>query len=140
MAPEHYDMSFDIGGDHDSDGGWTDNEMEVDGEDGFRTFPPGEEGLLQSHAGGEAIFQQIWERAKPGCVFIPKKCRKTYHVYRRGDSRRRRHRVQKQVDSWTRQLPTLIAAYLHTNLNGPIVSDESMLGVWHIEVLGFSGA
>jgi hypothetical protein len=71
IPPEHYDASFDIGGDHSgSDGGWKDDEMEVDGVDGFRTFPPGEEGLLQSHAGGEAVFQQIWERAKPGCVFI----------------------------------------------------------------------
>jgi hypothetical protein len=29
-------------------------------ETAYGTFPPGEEALLQSHAGGEAIFQQIF--------------------------------------------------------------------------------
>ncbi|KAJ6464986.1 hypothetical protein C8R45DRAFT_1107214 [Mycena sanguinolenta] len=121
--PDECNMSFDVGGNcSDSDGGWTDEEMGVDGEDGFNTFPPGEEGILQSHAGGEAMFQKIWERTKPG----------------RGDSRRRRHRVQRQIDSWTRQLPTLVDAYLQLRLEGPLTTGESVHGTWWIEVLGFS--
>jgi hypothetical protein len=74
MAEERYDGSFDLGGTAGSDSdGWSDDErMDVDGP-GFRTLPPGEEGLLQSHAGGEAIFQQMWEKAKPGCVAVVSK-------------------------------------------------------------------
>jgi hypothetical protein len=30
----------------------------------YGRFPPGEEGLLQSHAGGEAIFQQMFNDFK----------------------------------------------------------------------------
>jgi hypothetical protein len=33
-------------------------------ETAYGTFPPGEEALLQSHAGGEAIFQQLFDNLK----------------------------------------------------------------------------
>lgn len=67
MSDVRYDNSFDLNND---DADWSDDdEMAVDGEDGFTTLPPGEEGMLQSHAGGEAIFHQIWDKAKPGYVF-----------------------------------------------------------------------
>jgi hypothetical protein len=68
MSPE-YDASFDLGNADASDSDWADDGMDVDG-DGFRTLPPGEEGLLQSHAGGEAVFLKVWERAKPGYVTV----------------------------------------------------------------------
>ncbi|KAJ6474081.1 hypothetical protein DFH09DRAFT_1253687 [Mycena vulgaris] len=34
---------------------------------GIHMFPRGEEGVLQSHAGGEAIMHQIMEGMRPGC-------------------------------------------------------------------------
>jgi hypothetical protein len=48
------------------DDGWEDVTSGV----GIHTFPPGEEAVLQSHAGGEAIYHQLMEGMKPGCVFI----------------------------------------------------------------------
>ncbi|KAJ7340863.1 hypothetical protein DFH08DRAFT_963708 [Mycena albidolilacea] len=57
MSPE-YDASFDLGNPDASDSDWADDGMDVNG-DGFRTLPPGEEGLLQSHAGGEAVFLKM---------------------------------------------------------------------------------
>ncbi|KAJ7454156.1 hypothetical protein FB451DRAFT_1518596 [Mycena latifolia] len=76
MPDFEHDGSFDIGAniggtDTDSDSAWsdTDDPMDTD-EPGFLTLPPGEEALLQSHAGGEAIFQQMWDKAKPGCAFL----------------------------------------------------------------------
>ncbi|KAJ7495746.1 hypothetical protein B0H11DRAFT_2155923 [Mycena galericulata] len=53
------DDTYDLGGD--SDGEWEDVPT------GFHTFPPGEEAVLQSHAGGEAVFHQIMEGIRPGC-------------------------------------------------------------------------
>ncbi|KAF8184387.1 hypothetical protein K438DRAFT_1766459 [Mycena galopus ATCC 62051] len=123
MADDSCDASFDLGGaTGNSDSEWSDEEMDINHEDGFLAFPPGEEALLQSHAGGEAVFHKIWERTKPG----------------RGDSRRCRHRVQKQVDSWARQMPSLIDAYLLSRFGGPVSTAPDIPGVWNIEVLGFS--
>jgi hypothetical protein len=133
-----YDASFDL---DDSDETWTDDEMEVDGENGFKTFPPGEEGLLQSNAGGEAVFLKVWEQAKPGFVGfkLPAFWTNSQNMFRRGDTRRRRYRIQRQVDSWTRQLPTLVDAYLLAKQNGSLLTGENDPGVWSIQVLGFSG-
>ncbi|KAF8156234.1 hypothetical protein K438DRAFT_1621664 [Mycena galopus ATCC 62051] len=122
-----YDGSFDLGGDASDNSEWdSDNEMDVD-ESAFNTFPPGEEAFLQSHAGGEAIFQRIWETAEHG-----------YSIYRRGDPRTRRHRVQKQVDSWTRQMPDLIDAYLALKEVGRASTAEDLPEAWPLNVLGFS--
>ena len=38
-----------------------DSDWEDEVEDGLRRFPPGEEGFLQSHAGGEAVLQAVME-------------------------------------------------------------------------------
>ncbi|KAJ6565152.1 hypothetical protein DFH09DRAFT_1314957 [Mycena vulgaris] len=117
-----YDGTFDLGGNASDDSEWdSDNEMDVD-ESGFNTFPPGEEAFLQSHAGGEAIFQQIWDKAE----------------HRRGDPRTRRRRVQKQVDSWTRQMPDLIDAYLALKEVGQVSTAEDTPEAWPLHVLGFS--
>jgi hypothetical protein len=56
------DVDMDGGG---NDGPWMDID---DAEDTLRTFPPGEEGFLQSHAGQEAIYHQIAHGIKPGSV------------------------------------------------------------------------
>jgi hypothetical protein len=38
-----------------------DSDWEDEVEDGLRQLPPGEEGFLQSHAGGEAVLQAIMD-------------------------------------------------------------------------------
>lgn len=45
--------------DHEYAGNDSDWEDEV--HDGLRQFPPGEEGFLQSHAGGEAVLQAVMD-------------------------------------------------------------------------------
>ncbi|KAJ7506450.1 hypothetical protein B0H11DRAFT_2327591 [Mycena galericulata] len=103
------DDAFYIGDDGDDD--WEDVPT------GIHTFPPGEESVLQSHAGGEAVFHQIMEGIRPG----------------RGDPRTRSHRVQKQVDSWNACMPSLVDAYLQYKNLGPV----STLGEWPLNVVGF---
>lgn len=66
MPDVQYDGTFDIGTGDGSDSDWNDDNTMDTEEPGFNTLPPGEEGLLQSHAGGEAIFQQMWAHTKPG--------------------------------------------------------------------------
>jgi hypothetical protein len=44
--------------------GWQD--IDSDEEDAFQTVPAGEEGLYHSHAGKEAVFDQIFNKCKPG--------------------------------------------------------------------------
>jgi hypothetical protein len=48
--------------------GFDDDENWDDMADEFLPLPPGEEAILQSHAGGEAIFQEMIAGMKPGCV------------------------------------------------------------------------
>jgi hypothetical protein len=51
--------------------------MDIDGNDDdyedietrFRMFPPGEEGMLQSHAGGEAAFQEMFDTLRYSLKF-----------------------------------------------------------------------
>jgi hypothetical protein len=63
-------------------------------------------------------------------IFIP--------IYRRGDPRRRAHRVQTTIDSWKQQLPYLVEAYLKLKMDGP-VNSETVPGGWEIEVIGLDG-
>ncbi|KAJ7108827.1 hypothetical protein C8R44DRAFT_636250 [Mycena epipterygia] len=101
------DASYNIG-DDENDGDWDDVPNDSTG---FYTLPPGEEGLLQSHAGGEALFHRI-----------------------RGDPRTRSFRVPKQIDSWHDQLPLLVDAYLQFNDIGSVEVE----GVWPLNVIGFT--
>ncbi|KAJ7016733.1 hypothetical protein C8F04DRAFT_1201568 [Mycena alexandri] len=103
------------------DAGWVDD----DSDDGaaLETFPPGEEGMLLSHAGQDATFQQVLQGVRPG----------------RGDLRARNGRVQKVIDSWKRQLPALVDAYFALKTNGAINSNDAR-AAWRIEVLGFDGS
>ncbi|KAJ7717534.1 hypothetical protein DFH07DRAFT_973557 [Mycena maculata] len=102
----------------DDDAGWRD--IESDEEEALASLPPGEEGILHSHAGQEANFHDIFDGVRPG----------------RGDLRIRDDRVQKVVNSWQRQMPDLIDAYLDLKAHGAQISDEEP-GAWPLPVLGF---
>ncbi|KAJ6568722.1 hypothetical protein B0H19DRAFT_1065531 [Mycena capillaripes] len=84
----------------------------------FGTFPPGEEGMLQSHAGGEAVFQEMFD------------------TFRRRDSRVRSERVQIAVDKWRSQMDRLVDAYLEYQASGAVTVDASI--DWPLNVLSFS--
>ncbi|KAJ7717201.1 hypothetical protein B0H16DRAFT_1740706 [Mycena metata] len=101
-----------------ADDGWVDDDN--DDAAALQTFPPGEEGMLLSHAGQDATFQQVLAGVRPG----------------RGDLRVRSDRVQKVVDSWKRQMPALVDAYFALKTNGAMNSDSAP-SPWRIEVLGF---
>ncbi|KAJ7294039.1 hypothetical protein C8J57DRAFT_1491391 [Mycena rebaudengoi] len=98
---------------------WVD--LDSDEEEALRQFPPGEEAMLMSHAGQESTVHQIMEGVKPEY---------------RGDLRIRDDRVQKVVDSWKRQLPNLINAYLEFKYQGPRKADQEDHR-WGIPVIGF---
>ncbi|KAJ7284787.1 hypothetical protein C8J57DRAFT_1217169 [Mycena rebaudengoi] len=57
------DNTFNLGGPNNDNDKW-----ETIGA-GIHSFPPGEEGMLQSNAVGEAIMHQMMEGMKPGCLF-----------------------------------------------------------------------
>ncbi|KAJ6552543.1 hypothetical protein B0H10DRAFT_2229907 [Mycena sp. CBHHK59/15] len=90
-----------------------DNNDYEDIETVYGTFPPGEEALLQSHAGGEAIFQQIFNHFRV-----------------------RKERVQLAINKWMLQMDRLIDAYLQYKARGPIPVDETCS--WPLNVLSFS--
>ncbi|KAJ6550320.1 hypothetical protein B0H19DRAFT_1298878 [Mycena capillaripes] len=92
---------------------WQENDS--DDEEALQRLPPGEEGYYHSHAGKEAIFQEIFNK--------------------RGDPRRRAHRVQTIIDSWKQQIPYLVDAYLTFKRDGPINS-QATPGGWEIEIIG----
>ncbi|KAJ6530410.1 hypothetical protein DFH09DRAFT_1093639 [Mycena vulgaris] len=97
--------------------GEPDDDEWVDVPTGIHAFPPGEEAIPQSHAGGEAIMHQIMEGMRPG----------------RGDPRTRSFRVQKQVNAWQSQLPLLVDAYLQYKNIGAVKT----AGIWPLNVVGF---
>ncbi|KAJ7603381.1 hypothetical protein DFH06DRAFT_1151911 [Mycena polygramma] len=100
----------------------------VDGDDddwesldgAFASHPPGEEAALQSHAGGEAIFEQMISSLAPG----------------RGDPRVRSARIQEANDKWRAQMPELINAYLKFKHQGSAVLNDA--AAWPLEVISFS--
>ncbi|KAK7049557.1 hypothetical protein VNI00_005588 [Paramarasmius palmivorus] len=66
--------------------------------------PPGQEGLINSHAGGEYDMYTLTSTLTS----------KT----RRSDDRTRADRIQKQVESWASQLPMIIKSYLAHKARG----------------------
>ena len=58
------DISMQVEFGRDSEDDWEDEERA-----GFLTLPPGEEGFLQSHAGGEAVLHDILNGMTNSCVF-----------------------------------------------------------------------
>ncbi|KAF8164965.1 hypothetical protein B0H34DRAFT_687229 [Crassisporium funariophilum] len=92
--------------------------------DGLRQFPPGEEAFLQSHAGGEAILQEIMDGIT---------------LSKRIDSRTRKDRIQQRVNAWQRQIPQLAAQYLDWKQTGaPLDETSEMEATWVIEVMSFT--
>lgn len=53
-APDYYSVD------------WQD--VDSDDEEALQRLPPGEEGYYHSHAGKEAVFQEIFNKCQPGCV------------------------------------------------------------------------
>ncbi|KAJ7690879.1 hypothetical protein B0H17DRAFT_1159884 [Mycena rosella] len=110
--PYAYDEDAQLAG-NDDDDDWLDIPT------GFNMFPPGEEGLLQSHAGGEVVFHQMMNGIRPG----------------RGDDRTRSNRIQTQIDAWNAQMDVLVDAYLEYQANGSlsVFQDDA----WPLTVIGF---
>ncbi|KAJ7867216.1 hypothetical protein B0H14DRAFT_2347032 [Mycena olivaceomarginata] len=98
-------------------------DIDSDEAEAFQRPPAGEEGMFHSHAGKEAIFDQIWQKCRPG----------------RGDSRRRAMRVQLMINAWRSQIPALVDAYLLLKQCGPMNSDD-VPEAWGIQVIGLEGA
>ncbi|KAJ7124572.1 hypothetical protein C8R43DRAFT_958628 [Mycena crocata] len=111
--PYTYNGSYNVGGD---DRGSDREDIE---DDPLYSLPPGQEGYLHSHAGGEGHFHRMLEKVKPG----------------RGDPRTRSLRVQKQIDSWNSQMHLLVNAYLQFMDTGC----ADVLGEWPLPVVGFDG-
>ncbi|KAJ8082799.1 hypothetical protein PM082_008655 [Marasmius tenuissimus] len=83
--------------------------------------PPGEEGILFSHQGGENHEQLLLNS------LLSKKTRK--------DDRDRSDRVERQVQAWKAQLPALVEAYMAFRAHGaPEVLETS----WSIHILDFN--
>lgn len=125
-------MEVEYAGDCDDD--WEDEENA-----GLLSFPPGEEGFLQSHAGGEAILHDILDGMTNPCAFpsifpafladLPRK---------RIDSRTRRDRIKQQVDAWKRQTPILATAYLQWKCSGDPAAEIDGQELWTIEIMSFT--
>ncbi|KAJ6475629.1 hypothetical protein DFH09DRAFT_952777 [Mycena vulgaris] len=96
-------MDIDYNDDHDYE----------DIETTYGRFPPGEEALLQSHAGGEAIFQEMFN-----------------------DCKLRKQRVQLTINKWRVQMDRLVDAYLQYQAQGATAVDETRS--WPLNVLSFS--
>ncbi|KAJ7080471.1 hypothetical protein C8R44DRAFT_653651 [Mycena epipterygia] len=96
------------------------DDFDLDNADGFVSLPPGEEGVLHSHAGGEVIFSTIMDDVLPG----------------RSDPRVRSNWVQLQINAWTHQIPHLTDAYLAFKAEGPVDVDHDI--AWSLTSLSFS--
>ncbi|CAK5261820.1 unnamed protein product [Mycena citricolor] len=87
----------------------------------YQTLPPGEEGSLHSHAGGERLWHGMMDNMRSG----------------RGDSRIRSDRILRQNESWNAQMPQLADAYLHFKANDTGNTDsEAIRGGWPLRGLG----
>ncbi|KDR71992.1 hypothetical protein GALMADRAFT_74454 [Galerina marginata CBS 339.88] len=103
-----------------------DSDWEDEVQDGLRQLPPGEEGFLQSHAGGEAVLQAVMDG-----ITLSK------HI----DSRTRKNRIQQRINAWQRQIPHLAEQYLKWKHEGaPVLgdSDTEVETVWSLETVSFS--
>ncbi|KAG7100126.1 hypothetical protein E1B28_001906 [Marasmius oreades] len=104
----------------------TDNWMDVDDED-YNTLPlpppPGEEGLFHSHAGDSYV------EGEDGLL-------SSLFQARGGDSRIRTDLVWKQVDSWYKQLPVLVNAYLEFQNQGPPTNAQEV-ATWQMPTMDF---
>ena len=116
--------------------GWED----IEGDAGLYVLPPGVEGMLHSHAGGEIAFQQIFDSIQSQYVFPSLLLFYIFIYYRkRGDPCTQMDRVQQHVDAWRQQLPLLVDAYLSWNCSKsePCIPTPSSELSWKIRVLDF---
>lgn len=112
---------------------------------GLTHLPPGEEGFLQSHAGGEVLVHDIMDSISFSYVAfnislgicidsVSQLCSKRY------DSRTRRDRIQRNVDAWKHQIPLLAVQYLdwkqHGAASAPVSTSELP---WKVEGILFMG-
>ncbi|KAL1724894.1 hypothetical protein EV714DRAFT_222337 [Schizophyllum commune] len=108
--------------------------MDVDVQDetaeaGLATVPPGEEGELHSHAGGD------WED-------IEENFQQLAHGLSRGDPRTRRDRLERQNNMWALQLDTMTDAYLDWQEKGAPEGGHGSAATrsWTLPVLSFDFA
>ncbi len=86
--------------------------MDIDSLD-LNPIPPGEEGILTSHAGGEEqLCRELFTNRRcisPVSALLPESPR---HVLSRHDGRSRRDRTHLKNEAWAPQIPDLANAYL----------------------------
>ncbi|KAF8167514.1 hypothetical protein B0H34DRAFT_669941 [Crassisporium funariophilum] len=103
-----------------------DSDWEDEVQDGLRQLPPGEEGFLQSHAGGEAVLQAVMD----GITLLK-------HI----DSQTRKDCIQQRVNAWQRQIPHLAKQYLKWKQEGAPAQETSDMQIgtaWSLETVSFS--
>ena len=121
-----------------------DSDWEDEVQDGLRQLPSGEEGFLQSHAGGEAVLQAVMDGITLSYVhpFFPFFYTLILPYRKRVDSRTRKDRIQKRVKAWQLQIPALTEQYLKWKATGRPCNDPSEIekeASWEIETISFSG-
>ncbi|KAK7039291.1 hypothetical protein VNI00_010196 [Paramarasmius palmivorus] len=87
-------------------------------------FPPGEEGVLMSHEGGEYGYHNFLSSFSD----IP----------RLSDTRTRVDRTEKQTKMWTEQLPYLTDAYLAFKAHGPPTNTDKQQQEWDVHIMDFN--
>ncbi|EEB91783.1 hypothetical protein MPER_09806, partial [Moniliophthora perniciosa FA553] len=87
------------------------------------TIPHGEEGMMNSYAGGEFEYYNLLSST-------------LQHSQQREDDRTRRDRVEIQNALWDRQLPALVDAYLVFKAKGPPTNTDNA-ETWSINTMDF---
>uniref|UniRef100_A0A0W0GEP6 Uncharacterized protein n=1 Tax=Moniliophthora roreri TaxID=221103 RepID=A0A0W0GEP6_MONRR len=87
-------------------------------------FPPGEEGVINSHAGAEYSFEKILDSLLA-------------HNRHRADDQVQSQHVQKAVDAWEAQCPALVRAYLAFKAHGP-PNNKTGSEEWPLSVMDFT--
>ncbi|ESK87110.1 hypothetical protein Moror_11903, partial [Moniliophthora roreri MCA 2997] len=95
IKTQHFSGDNNFPDDHDND---DDIPTAQDVASGMYDLPPGQEGMLNSHAGSEYQYHNLLA----SLLENP----------RSGDSRTRHDQIEKQIESWKVQLPDLVSAYL----------------------------
>ncbi|ESK81039.1 hypothetical protein Moror_3554 [Moniliophthora roreri MCA 2997] len=101
----------------------SDNDGNDDRDINTLPLPPGQEGILNSNAGGEYDFHTLLTALTTRT--------------RLADDRTRADRIQKQVDSWSLQLPALFKSYTTFSVHGA-PRNESCEELWEICVMDFN--
>jgi hypothetical protein len=116
-------------------------DYDSDSDSGFQHPPPGEEGILMSHAGGEdKVLEDMLSQFQPKqYVACPLQFNlSTFIISKRVDLRTRKDRIEVRTKAWKDQLPSLTTAYLQWKHQGGVVPDP-LEGIpsWEITVVDF---